>query len=135
MMKTSHVKYLGELQTKITHLKSGDAGMTDAPTDNNGKGSRFSPTDLTATSLASCMITMIGIHCDQTNIQFDHAEAFVTKVMESNPRRIIEIKVELDLSGNNFPQELHERLTRIAKTCPVANSLNPEINQLLEIKF
>ncbi|MCB0476856.1 MAG: OsmC family protein [Crocinitomicaceae bacterium] len=134
-MKTSRVEYLGALQTKITHLKSGDSSITDAPVDNNGKGSRFSPTDLAATSLASCMITVIGIHCDQNEIQFTHADAYVKKIMGSNPRRIIEIQIELDLSGNNFPKEIHDRITRIAKTCPVANSLHPEINQVLNIKY
>lgn len=134
-MKTSSIKYLGNLKTEITHLKSGNSGITDAPTDNNGKGSNFSPTDLVATSLASCMITMIGIYCDQNSFEFHQAEAAVTKKMASNPRRIIEIEIELDLSENQFPREIQDRIIRVAKTCPVANSLHPEINQKLDIKF
>lgn len=134
-MKTSSVKYLGNLRTEITHLKSGNSGVTDAPTDNNGKGSNFSPTDLVATSLASCMITMIGIYCDQNSFEFHQAEAEVTKKMGSNPRRIIEIEIDLDLSENQFPREIQDRIIRVAKTCPVANSLHPEINQKLNIKF
>lgn len=135
MMKTAHVKYLGNLETEITHLKSGSITKTDAPVDNNGKGSTFSPTDMVATSLATCMITVIGIHCDQNNIPFTRAEAQVTKKMASNPRRIIEIRVELDLGGNNFSKESEAKYRRIAETCPVANSLNPEIKQIVEIKF
>jgi uncharacterized OsmC-like protein len=134
-MKTSLVKYKGELQTEITHIKSASSSLTDAPVDNNGKGSNFSPTDLVATSLASCMITVIGIHCNKNGLHFNQAEAYVTKRMTDNPRRISEIEVDLDLSGNDFTVDLQDRITRIAKNCPVAKSLNSEIIQNLKINF
>jgi putative redox protein len=70
-MLISEVSYLGNLRTAATHLKSKDTIITDAPTDNNGKGQAFSPTDLVATSLASCVMTIIGIHCNAKNIQFE----------------------------------------------------------------
>jgi len=134
-MKTSFVKYKGELKTEITHLKSSSSYITDAPIDNNGKGSDFSPTDLAATSLASCMITVIGIHCDQNNISFDSASADVKKNMGNSPRRIIQIEIDIDLSGNNFSDKEQVTIERVAKSCPVAKSLHPEIKQILKIKF
>lgn len=134
-MKTALVKYVGNLQTKITHIKSSSTYTTDAPTDNNGKGSDFSPTDLAATALASCMLTIIGIYCEQNKIKFDFAEAEVIKKMGDNPRRIIEIEIEMDLSKNKFTKKESTKIERVAKNCPVAKSLNPEIIQSLKIKF
>lgn len=134
-MNTAYVKYIGDLQTEITHLKSNSVVTSDAPLDNNGKGSTFSPTDMTAVSLASCMITVIAIHCDKNNIPFTKAEAHVTKKMASNPRRIDEIHIELDLQSNEFPENYEDTIKRIAKTCPVANSLHPGIKQVVVFKF
>lgn len=134
-MATSKVKYLGNLRTSLVHLKSGVELVTDAPVDNNGKGSSFSPTDLLATSYASCMITIIGIHCNENGIPFDHAEATVTKVMASAPRRVSEIIVDIDLSGNGWSPELVARIQRIGEACPVAKSIRDSIIIKLNYTF
>lgn len=134
-MATSKVKYLGNLRTSLVHLKSGVELVTDAPVDNNGKGSSFSPTDLLATSYASCMITIIGIHCNENGIPFDHAEATVTKVMASAPRRVSEIIVDIDLSGNGWSPELVARIQLIGEACPVAKSIRDSIIIKLNYTF
>lgn len=134
-MSTAKVEYLGNLRTKCTHLQSGTEIITDAPVDNNGKGEAFSPTDLVATSYASCMMTIIGIYCDQHGLTFKQATADVTKVMTDSPRRIGEIVIELDLSGNGWSTEEQEKVMRAAKACPVARSVHEEITIVFDIKF
>lgn len=134
-MSTAKVEYLGNLRTKCTHLQSGTEIITDAPVDNNGKGEAFSPTDLVATSYASCMMTIIGIFCNQHGLTFEHASAEVTKIMTDAPRRIGEIVIEMDLSNNGWDQETQERVMRAAKACPVARSVHEEITIVFDIKF
>ncbi len=127
-MSTAKVKYLGELRTESTHIKSGASFITDAPTDNNGKGAAFSPTDTVATGLASCMLTVMGIKANQMEVEIEGATAEVTKTMASDPRRISKIKVVL-----HFPSELSKKeqtiLERTANTCPVHYSLHPDIEK------
>jgi len=127
-MSTATVKYLGALRTECTHIKSGNTFITDAPTDNNGKGEAFSPTDTVATGLASCMLTVMGIKAKQLDVSLDDATAEVTKTMDSNPRRISKIKVVL-----RFPSEISKKnqtiLERTANTCPVHYSLHPDIEK------
>ncbi len=94
---TSKVFYQGNLRTKCVHLKSGNEIITDAPIDNFGKGEGFSPTDTVATALASCMITVMGIKANQLKIDFKNISADVEKIMSSNPRRISEIRVNINL--------------------------------------
>lgn len=130
-MPTATVKYLGELRTECTHIQSGTVIHTDAPTDNQGKGEKFSPTDLVATAYASCMITIMGIYCNERAISFTHADATVTKIMVSSPRRIGKIVVQMDLSGNNWDTETAEQVIRAGKACPVARSVSEE----MEIEF
>ena len=129
-MTTSKVTYQGQLRTQAIHLQSNNEIITDAPTDNHGKGEAFSPTDLLATSLASCMLTIIGIKAADMGIDFTGTTAEVTKVMAADPRRVSEIHIVM-----TFLQELDEKtLTifyRTALTCPVANSLHPDISQNL----
>lgn len=131
-MSTAKVIYKGALRTECTHIKSGNSFITDAPTDNNGKGEAFSPTDTIATGLASCMLTVMGIKANQLAISIDGATADVTKTMASDPRRISKIKVVLD-----FPSEISKKhqtiLERTANTCPVHYSLHPNIEK--EITF
>ncbi len=134
-MSTARVEYLGELRTKCTHIQSGTEIFTDAPVDNNGKGEAFSPTDLVATSYASCMMTIIGIYCSQHGLSFSHAQAEVTKVMTDAPRRIGEIVIELDLSGNNWTEQEQEKVLRAAKACPVAKSVHEDITIVFDITF
>lgn len=125
---TSKVIYLGGLRTESTHVKSGNSFFTDAPTDNNGKGEAFSPTDTVATGLASCMITVMGIKARDMNVDMTGATAHVTKTMASNPRRISKIEVVL-----NFPFEADAKTRKIlehtANTCPVHYSLHPDIEK------
>ncbi|WP_422107842.1 OsmC family protein [Winogradskyella sp.] len=125
---TSKVTYLGNLRTESVHLKSGNAFITDAPTDNNGKGEAFSPTDTVATGLASCMLTVMGIKARDMEVDMSGTTAEVTKTMASDPRRISKIKVIL-----NFPFEADHKtktiLERTANTCPVHYSLHPDIEK------
>src|SRR6266853_5376392 len=103
MAFTSEVTYLGELRTEAIHLQSGSKILTDAPKDNHGKGEAFSPTDLTATSLACCMISVMGIVSMKEGItQTDGAIAEVTKVMFADPRRIGEIHITVTFPKNNY---------------------------------
>jgi uncharacterized OsmC-like protein len=130
---TSKVTYLGNLRTSCTHLASGNTIITDAPIDNHGKGEAFSPTDLVATSLASCMITIMGIYCQEHKIDFTSCEATVLKVMASSPRRIEKVLVEMDLTGNNWDEKTRIKVIAAGKACPVARTL--EGNVKLEFIF
>ncbi len=132
-MPTSTVKYIGELRTEATHLQSNTVIFTDAPKDNHGKGEMFSPTDLTATSLASCMISIMGIVSMKEGITpTDGTVAEVTKVMYADPRRIGEIHVKLNFPKNNFSDKEKKIYEHAALTCPVAKSLHPDIKQVIE---
>ncbi|MEH6765732.1 MAG: OsmC family protein [Aequorivita antarctica] len=133
-MSTSKVSYLGNLRTENEHLKSGSKFITDAPTDNNGKGEAFSPTDTVATGLANCMITMMGIKARDMQVNMDGTTAMVTKTMAADPRRISKIEVVL-----NFPSGIDERSRKIlentARTCPVHYSLHPDIERVIEFNW
>ena len=131
-MITSTVKYLGELRTEAIHIKSGNKLITDAPTDNHGKGEAFSPTDLTATSLACCMISVMGIVSMKEGItKTDGATAEVTKVMFAEPRRIGEIHITITFPKNNFSDKEKKMYEHAAHTCPVAKSLHPDLKQII----
>ncbi|MBX2827877.1 MAG: OsmC family protein [Flavobacteriaceae bacterium] len=129
-MSTSKVTYLGNLRTKCEHLKSGNTYITDAPTDNNGKGEAFSPTDTVATGLANCMLTVMGIKARDMNVALDGSAAEVTKTMAAHPRRISKIEVVLHL-----PKGVNEKQRKIlehtANTCPVHHSLHPDIEKAI----
>ena len=129
---TSKVTYISDLRTECEHLKSSNTFITDAPTDNNGKGEAFSPTDTVATALASCMLTVMGIKARDLNLKLDGSKAEVTKVMASDPRRISEIQVVLHM---NLKVDERERLIleRTGFTCPVHYSLHPDIKK--DIQF
>ena len=125
---TSTVKYTGNLRTVGIHISSSKRLITDAPLDNQGKGEAFSPTDTVATGLASCLLTVLGIKAKDIGIDITETFAEVKKVMGSNPRRIIEIKVDVHFP-NTFNAKLKLILERSALSCPVAKSLHPDINQ------
>ena len=131
-MTTSKVTYQGELRTTAVHLQSSNEIITDAPIDNQGKGEEFSPTDLLATSLASCMLTIIGIKARDMEIDVNGTTAEVTKVMLADPRRVSEIHVAI-----TFNQALEDKTQKIfyntALTCPVAKSIHPDIIQQVTI--
>ena len=134
-MATSKVEYLGGLRTKATHLKSGSEIVTDAPVDNNGKGEAFSPTDLMATAYASCLLTIIGIFCANHDLTFEHGDAEITKVMGMEPRRISKLEINLDLSKNSWDENTQERVRRAGEGCPVAKSVDPEMEIVLKYQF
>ncbi|MFP4090313.1 MAG: OsmC family protein [Cyclobacteriaceae bacterium] len=127
--------YLGELRTEATHLKSGRQLITDAPTDNNGKGEAFSPTDLVCASLASCMMTIMGIRAQKNSLTLEGLEADITKVMANDPRKIAKIRIAFRLESTNASPEQLQMLKDAALTCPVALSLNPDIKQDVSFNF
>ncbi len=130
-MTTSTVVYLGNLHTELTHTKSGEIVLTDAPPDNNGKGEFFSPTDLCATSLATCAITTMGIKANAMGLHLGRIEADVYKVMASNPRRISEIRVSMSIEGTYTDHE-KQTLELTGLNCPVAKSLHPDLVQHID---
>ncbi|MEY3377579.1 MAG: OsmC family protein [Sediminibacterium sp.] len=130
---TATVTYESNLRTTCLHLQSGSVFETDAPTDNKGKGERFSPTDLIATGLGACLITTMGIKAESMNIQLDGAKVEVTKVMVSDPRRIGKIIVHATLPALNLDEKTIEILERVGRTCPVERSLHPDVE--LDIQF
>jgi uncharacterized OsmC-like protein len=127
---TSKVTYNGDLRTECTHLKSGNSFMTDAPTDNNGLGQAFSPTDTVATGLASCMLTMMGIKANGLGVDLKSSTAEVTKHMSASPRRISKIEVTMNLPGNTSEKN-RKILEHTADTCPVHFSLHPDIEKVI----
>ena len=133
-MSTSKVTYLGKLRTENQHLKSCATFITDAPTDNRGKGEAFSPTDTVATGLANCMLTTMGIKADDMGISMDGATAAVIKIMASNPRRIARIEIEMHLP-ENISQKHRTILENTARTCPVELSLHPDIERDLQLHW
>jgi len=134
-MQLSQLNYLGNLRTECVHLKSGTTIITDAPTDNNGKGEAFSPTDLVATSAASCMLTILGIRCAKKGFSLNSANASVHKIMNANPRRIAKIKVDVQISISGITKESREHLEEEMLNCPVMLSLHPEIEKDVNFEF
>jgi len=130
-MATSTVEYLGGLRTSCTHLASNSTIITDAPIDNNGKGEAFSPTDLLATSYASCMLTIIGIYCEHHEVSFIKGNATVTKVMGKSPRKVSKILIEMNLEGNGWDEKTADKVIHAGKACPVAKTLGDNV----EIEF
>jgi putative redox protein len=129
---------MGQLRTRATHLQSQNTIFSDAPKDNQGKGEAFSPTDLVATALGSCMLTIMGIYANKHNINIEGTNIEITKYMGENPRRIVKIDVVI-----NFPTNVSAELTEkhkaslllSASTCPVAYSLHPDIEQDISVNF
>jgi len=132
-MITSTVKYIGGLRTEAVHLQSGTMVNSDAPKDNHGQGEAFSPTDMVATSLATCILTTMGIlKLSREITAIDGASAEVTKVMYPDPRRIGEIHVKITFPKSDFTQKEKDVYEHTAHTCPVARSLHPDLKQVLE---
>jgi len=123
---TSKVTYLGDLRTSSIHLQSGSEIISDAPLDNNGKGEAFSPTDTVANSLASCMLTVMGIKARDMGVSLTGSVAEVTKSMQAEPRRISGIKVVFTMNSD-ADDKAKTILERTALTCPVHQSLHPDI--------
>ena len=125
---TSVVSYLGNLRTESVHISSNEKIVTDAPTDNNGKGEAFSPTDLVASSLSSCILTVIGIVSKQIKYDLTNTTSSVKKIMDDNPRRIVEIAVKIEFSQSTDSKK-RAIIEKTALNCPVAKSLHPDIKQ------
>ncbi len=134
-MATSEVVYIGELSTTATHLKSSSTLQTDAPVDNNGLGGTFSPTDLLATSLASCMLTIAGIQAAKMKIDISGMKASVTKIMASSPRRVAEIIVDVTLTDRGLTRSQKAALEKAARNCPVALSLSESLKQSIRFTY
>jgi putative redox protein len=132
---TAKIVYQGKLRTTCEHLASGNVITTDAPIDNKGKGEYFSPTDLVATAMGSCALTIMGIYCQEHNIDFDQAQIDVTKIMASNPRRIETIILKVDLSGNNWDEKTVHKVIQAGKSCPVAKTLGENVKIEWEITW
>ena len=125
---TSTVIYEGDLRTVATHLRSDSSIQTDAPTDNQGKGERFSPTDLVATALGSCMMTIMGIKARDMNVDLKGTSIEIEKVMKADPRRIGAVNLTFHFpQGFLASQKEKDILERAANTCPVIYSINPDI--------
>jgi len=126
---TSTVVYNGDLRTTCTHLKSNSAFETDAPTDNHGKGERFSPTDITSTSLATCMLTVMGIKARTMGFDLNDIKVEVLKIMKSDPRRIGGIELTFHIPGplKDIDEKTKAILNNTGETCPVMKSLHPDI--------
>ncbi len=129
---TSKVTYLGNLRTEATHLLSGTTIITDAPPDNQGKGEAFSPTDLCATSLASCMITIMGISARNHGLNIDGTTAEITKIMSAAPRRIAAVEITLRMPAHDFSDKDKRLLETAGRSCPVALSLGDQVEQRIE---
>ncbi len=134
-MITAQTTYTTELRTENKHVRSGTVIITDAPPDNQGRGEAFSPTDLLATSLANCMLTIMGIASKAHHFSIDGTRANVTKVMADNPRRVSQIHVELFFPPNHYSDKQKEIIERITKTCPVALSLHPDVKQIVTLHY
>jgi len=129
------VEYLGELRTEAKHLKSGKEILTDAPTDNKGKGEAFSPTDLVGAALTSCMMTIMGQVADREGIILKGLKAEVVKIMAASPRKIAEIQITFTHPGLNATDVQKQKLHNAAHTCPVALSLSDSIKQTVVFNF
>jgi len=126
---TSSVEYNGDLRTTCTHLKSGNDFETDAPLDNNGKGERFSPTDLLATSLGTCMLTVMGIKARTMGFDLNDMKIDVLKIMKSDPRRVggINLTFHIPDTLTSLDEKTKAILINTAETCPVIKSIHPDI--------
>ena len=133
-MATIEIIYQGTLRTQATHVHSGTKILTDAPIDNQGKGEAFSPTDLLAASLGSCMLTIMGIAAREHQINIENTTCAITKIMAASPRRVGELNVDL-----KFPEKYSDKqqkiLERAALTCPVYLSLHPDIKKSVNFNW
>lgn len=129
------VEYRGQLHCSLSHGPSGSRLETDAPKDNEGKGEAFSPTDLVGAALISCAVTTMAIKAPKEGINFTSASGIVLKDMTSEPpRKIKRLSIRLEMPAG-LSAAHRERLETIAKTCPVALSLNPAVELPIEFKY
>ncbi|MBO6222878.1 MAG: OsmC family protein [Bacteroidales bacterium] len=128
--------YKGNLRNEVTHLQSGTKILTDAPLDNHGKGESFSPTDLLASSLGCCMLTIMGISAQSYGFTLEGTKVETEKIMGTDPRRVVEIKIDFHFpEGSNFTPQQKRIIESAAKTCPVANSLHPDLKKTINFNW
>jgi putative redox protein len=133
-MATSNITYNGGLRTTSVHVYSGNEIITD-PIDNKGKGQAFSPTDLLATSLGNCMLTIVGIAAAEHGFNIDGTTCEITKVMAQEPRRVSEIIVNFQFPDQNYSDKDKKIIERSARTCPVSQSLHPDLKQTISFNY
>ena len=133
-MNDIKILYQGKLRTIITHTLTGEIIETDAPIDNNGKGEKFSPTDLFASSLGSCMLTIMGITAQSHGFNIDGSSVNAEKIMGKNPRRVAEIHLDISIKGM-LTEKQRQILMKAAKHCPVSKSIHPEIKENISFNF
>ena len=134
-METAQTKYIGDLRTEILHVRSGSIITTDAPIDNRGRGENFSPTDMVASALGSCIFTIMGIAAREHDFLIDGSTCKITKIMADHPRKIGEIRIEIDLTGYSYTDKQKKILEYCVKTCPVALSLDESVLQNVTLLF
>ena len=134
-MTTVKTIYLGDLRTENEHLQSGTKILTDAPTDNQGKGEAFSPTDLLATALGNCIMTIMGIKARDNGIDIKGTEIEVTKIMATDPRRVAEVVVEFTFPKKNYTDEEKKLIESVAGISPVPLSLHPDLKQTIKFNW
>jgi putative redox protein len=134
-METIRTRYIGNLRTSAIHVQSAGSLITDAPADNQGRGEAFSPTDLLAASLGSCMLTIMGIAAREHKFSIDGADVKITKIMASGPRRVSEIIIDLVFPPNDYSEKQKKIIKLAADTCPVALSLHPDLKQTVIMHF
>ncbi len=132
---TITAQYLGNLRTKCTHLQSNTQIITDAPTDNRGKGESFSPTDLLAASFGSCIMTIMGIVAADNQIDIEGTVMNITKIMENNPRRVAEVIVEFNFPNKNYSDEEKKMIASVSNTSPVPLSVHSNLKQNIKLNW
>lgn len=133
-MATSKITYLGDLRTSSIHLQSGTEILSDAPVDNHGKGEAFSPTDLLANSLGSCMMTIMAIKANDLGIDLKGSTVEVNKIMQAESRKVGRLEVVMNMAISESEKN-RIILERVAMNCPVLLSLNPEIEKVITINW
>lgn len=126
--------YLGEKHCKIKHEPSKTILETDAPKDNQGRGESFSPTDLVAAALGTCILTTMAIFAERDGVNITNSKMSVEKEMSSNPRKIANLKTIIELP-TNIPMDYRHKLEKIAHSCPVKVSLHPDVNVPIEFRY
>ena len=134
-VETIRTVYTGQLRTEAVHVQSGNKLITDAPIDNQGKGETFSPTDLLATSLASCIFTIMGIKAKASGFSIEGATAKTWKIMSENPRRVAEVKIDYDFTMCDLTDKQKRILQTLVKVSPVPLSVHNETRQNVTLKF
>jgi len=131
MSITIKTKYLGDLRTENIHLQSGSKIITDAPTDNRGKGEAFSPTDMLATALGNCIMTIMGIKAMDNNIDITGTDLDITKIMANDPRRVAEVVMEFTFPKKGYTEEEKKLIESVAGISPVPLSVSKELKQTI----